>query len=56
MLAINAMSAEVTFVFLLVAIVCFVLAAASWGGRWSIGWVGLAAFTIPPAWNALAAS
>jgi hypothetical protein len=55
MLAISVMSAEVTFIFLLVAIVCFVLAAAGWG-RWAIGWLGLAAFTIPPAWNALAAS
>jgi hypothetical protein len=56
MLAISAMSAEVTFIFLLVAIVCFVLATAAWGGRWSVGWLGLALFTVPPAWNALAAS
>jgi hypothetical protein len=56
MLAINAMSAEVTFIFYLVAIICFILAAAAWGGRWSVGWVGLAAFVVPAAWNALAAS
>jgi hypothetical protein len=55
MLAIQTMSAEVTFIFYLIAIVCFILATLSIG-RWSIGWVGLAAFVVPFAWNALAAS
>lgn len=56
MLAISTMSAEVTFIFYLVAIICFVLAALSVSWRGGIGWIGLAAFVVPPAWNALAAA
>ena len=56
MLAIQAMSAEVTFIFYLIAIVCFVLAAVASSFRWGIGWIGLAAFVVPFAWNALAAA
>lgn len=56
MLAISTMSAEVTFIFYLVAIICFVLAALAVSWRGGIGWIGLAAFVVPPAWNALAAA
>lgn len=56
MLAISVMSAEVTFIFYLVAIICFVLAAVAVPFRWGLGWIGLAAFVVPAAWNALAAA
>jgi ABC-type dipeptide/oligopeptide/nickel transport system permease component len=58
MLALDALSAEVTAIFYILAVVAFVLAGMNWS-RWgdsNLVAIGLALYVFPQAWNALAAA
>jgi hypothetical protein len=52
MLAIYTMDPTLVFVFLLLAVICFALAALGVVTRVVLGWLGLVFFAIPPMWNA----
>lgn len=57
MLAVTALDPTAVFVFYLLAVICFVLAALNVRvGTIAIGWLGLAFFAVPPMWAALAAT
>jgi hypothetical protein len=58
MLALDALSAEVTAIFYVLAVVAFVMAAVGWShARLSnLVAIGLALYVFPQAWNAVAAS
>lgn len=55
-LAISPMDPTLQFVFFLIAVICFVLAALGTGFRLALVPLGLAFFAVPFMWNALAAS
>jgi hypothetical protein len=58
MLALGAMSATVTAIFYILAVVAFVLAGMNWS-KWAdsnLVAIGLALYVFPQAWNAVAAA